>query len=71
MKISNGKWCWWSRGIGGRPALDYLIKVQNIPFVEVVEIILGQAEVRSPVFIQPKETKKKHWMWVSAPTPAC
>ena len=25
LKISNGKWMWWSRGIGGRSALDYLI----------------------------------------------
>ena len=26
LKISNGKWMWWSRGIGGKSALDYLIK---------------------------------------------
>ncbi|MCX4325547.1 MAG: topoisomerase, partial [Lachnospiraceae bacterium] len=24
LKISHGKWCWNSRGIGGRTALDYL-----------------------------------------------
>ena len=24
LKISNGKWCWFSRGIGGYSALDYL-----------------------------------------------
>ena len=30
LKISNGKWCWSSRGIGGRTALDYLIKVRGI-----------------------------------------
>ena len=23
LKISNGKWCWWSRNIGGTTALDY------------------------------------------------
>ena len=22
LKISNGKWMWWSRGIGGNSALD-------------------------------------------------
>ena len=22
LKISNGKWCWFSRGIGGKTALD-------------------------------------------------
>ena len=27
LRISNGKWCWFSRGIGGYSALDYLIKV--------------------------------------------
>ena len=37
LKISNGKWCWWSRGIGGRSALDYLIKVRNMEFAEAVQ----------------------------------
>lgn len=31
LKISNGKWCWFSRGIGGYSALDYLIKVKKCP----------------------------------------
>ena len=26
LRISNGKWCWFSRGIGGYSALDYLLK---------------------------------------------
>ena len=30
LRISNGKWCWFSQGIGGRSALDYLIKVKGI-----------------------------------------
>ena len=29
LKISNGKWCWFSRGIGGYSALNYLIKVKK------------------------------------------
>jgi hypothetical protein len=37
LKISNGKWCWWSRGIGGRSALDYLIKARGMEFVEAVQ----------------------------------
>lgn len=59
LKISNGKWCWWSRGIRGRSALDYLIKVQNIPFLEAVEIILGQAAVRPPVLMPQKEKRER------------
>ena len=36
LKISNGKWYWFSRGFGGRSALDYLIKVKQLPFQEAV-----------------------------------
>lgn len=45
LKISNGKWCWNSRRIGGRTALDYLIKVRGMDFVEAVESLCGY---RSP-----------------------
>lgn len=31
LKISNGKWFWWSQGFGGYSALDYLIKVRDYP----------------------------------------
>lgn len=34
LKISNGKWMWWSQSIGGRSALDYLIKVRGYSFME-------------------------------------
>ncbi len=42
LKISHGKWCWWSRGVGGRSALDYLIKVRGMPLPDAVHLILGQ-----------------------------
>ena len=50
LKISNGKWYWFSRGIGGKSALDYLIKVKGIPFIQAVEMILGRAATKPPVF---------------------
>ena len=37
LKISNGKWYWWSRGFGGYSALDYLIKVKEYDFVELLQ----------------------------------
>ena len=46
LKISNGKWMWWSRGIGGRSALDYLIKVKDYSFLEAVELLAGQANIQ-------------------------
>ena len=45
LKISNGKWCWWSRGIGGSSALDYLIKVRGYSFLEAIEAIIGDAQM--------------------------
>lgn len=41
LRISNGLWHWCSKGIGGRSALDYLIKVQNMGFVEAVNHLVG------------------------------
>ena len=59
LKISNGKWYWWSRGFGGYSALDYLIKVKEYDFVEAVEILTGQtmADWKPPP--APKKDKPK------------
>ena len=56
--INNGKWCWFSQGIGGRSALDYLIKVRHIPFREAVERLIGQITEPLPP-IQPKKEPPK------------
>lgn len=42
LKMSNGKWFWWSQGFGGYNALDYLIKVRNYSFMDAVEILTGK-----------------------------
>ena len=49
LKISNGKWYWWSRGIGGRSALDYLIEVEGIPLVEAVQRINAMEGIEKSV----------------------
>ena len=59
LKISNGKWMWWSRGIGGRSALDYLIKVNGYSFLEAVETITGKSAVCPPVYVKVKEKTEK------------
>jgi len=58
LKISNGKWMWWSRGIGGASALDYLIKVKGYPFTQAVGIILG-TEANKPPFLMPEKMQEK------------
>lgn len=42
LKISNGKWCWWSRNIGGTTALDYLTTVEGVSFLDAVQRVLGE-----------------------------
>jgi len=59
LKISNGKWYWWSRGFGGISALDYLIKVKEAEFVEAVEIITGRIADYKPPPSPVKETPPK------------
>ena len=39
LKISNGKWMWWSRGFGGNSALDYLTKVKGMSFMDAMKIL--------------------------------
>ena len=56
LKISNGKWHWFSRGIGGRPALDYLVKVKGMSFPDAVRLLTG-APVQS--YSPPKPTPPK------------
>ncbi|MGI6196236.1 MAG: DUF3991 domain-containing protein [Eubacteriales bacterium] len=57
LKISNGKWCWWSRGIGGKTALDYLIKVKGYNFIEAVEALIGQTAIKPSAFSYAQKEK--------------
>ena len=60
LKISNGKWYWWSRGFGGVSALDYLIKVKEYSFVEAVEQLTGVVRdcIPPPPAIKKDEPKE-------------
>lgn len=60
LKISNGKWMWWSHRIGGYNALDYLIKVKEYSFVEAVETLMGKAAVMPSIAVtKPKKDVPK------------
>lgn len=56
LKISNGMWYWFSRGIGGKTALEYLIQVREYTFTQAVEILLG--ETYTPYKREEKLTEK-------------
>ena len=60
LKISNGKWNWFSRGFGGKTALDYLVRVKDYSFIQAVETILGRSAVVAPVTRQtPAKVKPR------------
>ena len=44
LKISNGLWYWFSRQVGGKSALDYLIKVRDYSFTEAVGYLLNKLD---------------------------
>ena len=59
LKISNGKWNWFSRGVGGKTALDYLIKVQGFSFTQAVEALVGQNFPTLPHVSQAKPKEQE------------
>jgi len=66
LVILNAKWFWNRGGFGGRSALDYLVKVRGVGFVEAVETVLGARSSREfsplPVEIaEPKNLCSKTW----------
>ncbi len=46
LKISNGLWFWFSRGIGGKGALEYLIQVEGKSFIEAMGILSGTSNYK-------------------------
>lgn len=56
LKISNGKWMWWSQGVGGSSALDYLTKVRGLAFPEAMGVLVGGGSLPS---LQPKAARPK------------
>ena len=59
LKISNGRWNWFSRGFGGYNALDFLIKVRGLDFPDAVNHLTGGAAILSPPKPPPKAVRKK------------
>ncbi len=59
LKISNGKWMWWSKGVGGKNAVDYLVTVKGMTFVEAVSLILNNESVINKTYTVPPKAEKK------------
>ncbi len=59
LKISNGLWMWWSRGVGGKNAIDYLMTVKGMTFIDAVSVIVSDESVINKPYSPPKKEEKK------------
>ena len=59
LKISNGKWYWFSQGIGGYNALDYLTKVEELSFIQALQILSGETFDCHNDYEKPPEKEEK------------
>ena len=59
LRISNGKWHWYSKGIGGHNALQYLMKVREMKFPDAVRQILQLPPEEYQSVIPQKQSEKK------------
>ena len=59
LKISNGKWHWFSQHIGGKNALDYLIKVRGFSFVEAMNRLSTDAPIPVYEYKAPEYKERK------------
>lgn len=59
LKISNGKWMWWSRGIGGGNAIDYLMRVKGMTFLEAVGTIVKGEITPQKVSSEPEKKAER------------
>ena len=56
----NGMWNWFSQGVGGKNAMDYLMKVENYSFQDAVLTVLGETpslvtDDKKESFTEPSE----------------
>ena len=79
LKISNGKWYWWTKGVGGRSALDYLVIVKGMSFIEAVGLLSSGTYLSSVYGLDNKNSypsghgkkKEKQQKPFSPPAPSC
>lgn len=61
LRMSNGLWNWCSRGFGGRNAIDYLMKTEQLEFNDSANLLLKQLQNKVPTIDQqPAKTKERH-----------
>ena len=59
LKISNGLWYWFTKQVGGKSAIDYLIKVRDFTFINAVKTVMGNITVTPPTNYKQQEKNRE------------
>lgn len=62
IRISNGLWNWFSRCVGGKNAVSYLMKVKNYSFLDAIQTIIGNVSVKQPVIYREEKKEKTEFV---------
>lgn len=55
LKISNGLWYWFTKQVGGKSAIDYLMKVKDYKFIDAVKQVMGNIQIKEPIIYKQEE----------------
>lgn len=58
LKISNGLWYWFTKQVGGKNAIDYLMKVKDYSFINAVKTVMGNIQIQTPTIYKQQEKSK-------------
>ena len=61
LHISNGLWCWWAQNIGGRTALQYLIKVEGMEFLDAALYLKDLIDKQPPTKVIQSNKSSYHF----------
>lgn len=71
LKISNGLWNWFSKGIGGKNAIDYLIRVKNYTFLEAIQLLSNGNIKTAPFSVSNNKMQQKSEIKIPKKSNSC
>ena len=59
LKISNGLWHYFKEGIGGKNAVDYLVKVENYDFLSACNKVKNDMNLKNNISLEEIEEQER------------
>lgn len=58
LRMSNGLWNWCSRGFGGKNAIDFIQKTENMSFNDAANYVIEKMKMQTPIFVEQEQKSK-------------